>query len=222
VPSARKQLRELLDRRLVALGAPGGQAAYGIDAGLDANSTYDPDAVVRIDAEIARRFEKTRAVMITDTSGFTAQTKAHGVTHFLAKMRRLFRIAQPIIARHGAELVKVDADDLFIVCESADALLSVARDLLAALEEYNLAHTDFIGISVGLGHGPILLIERDLFGDAVNTASKLGEDIGLVGEILVTESFRAALGAENAAACTAVSPAEVAARGGKFPFFSIR
>lgn len=199
MPSARKQLRELLDRRLAAV------------------DRSDAAEVALIDAEVARRFEKPLAVMITDTSGFTAQTKAHGVTFFLMKMRRLFRIAEPIIVRHGAELVKVDADDLFVVCDSADALLQVARDLLAALDEYNVTHADFLGISIGLSYGKTLVIERDIFGDAVNTASKLGEDIGLVSEILATESFLAALSAENTAACASV---DHVARGGKFPFYS--
>ncbi len=192
-------MRELLDRR------------------LDAVDRSDTNEIAQIDAEVARRFERPMAVMITDTSGFTAQTKAHGVTFFLMKMRRLFRIAEPIILRHGAELVKVDADDLFIVCDSADALLQVARELLAALDEYNVVHTDFLGISVGLGFGNTLVIERDIFGDAVNTASKLGEDVGLVSEILVTQSFLAALNPENAAACTTV---DHVSRGGKFPFYA--
>lgn len=199
MPSARKQLRDLLDRRLAAVDRD------------------EADVVAQIDAEVARRFERPLAVMITDTSGFTAQTKAHGVTSFLMKMRRLFRIAQPIILRHGAELVKVDADDLFVVADSADALLQVARDLLAALDEHNAAHADFLGISIGLGYGKTLVIERDIFGDAVNTASKLGEDIGLVSEMLATESFVAALGPENAAACTKV---DHVTRGAKLPFYA--
>ena len=43
-------------------------------------------------------------------------------------------------------------------------------------------------MSVGIDFGRVLLIdELDFFGDPVNTASKLGEDLAIKAETLVTE-----------------------------------
>ena len=43
-------------------------------------------------------------------------------------------------------------------------------------------------LSVGIDYGEVLLIgESDYYGDPVNTASKLGEDLAVRGETLVTE-----------------------------------
>ena len=47
-------------------------------------------------------------------------------------------------------------------------------------------------LCVGIGYGRVLRIgDRDVFGQEVNAASKLGEDLATAGEILVTEAVRA-------------------------------
>ena len=44
-------------------------------------------------------------------------------------------------------------------------------------------------LSIGIGYGPILVVENeDMWGNEVNLASKLGEDIAQDGEILLTEA----------------------------------
>ena len=41
---------------------------------------------------------------------------------------------------------------------------------------------------MGIDHGELLLVgDSDFFGDPVNTASKLGEDLAVTGETLITE-----------------------------------
>ena len=45
--------------------------------------------------------------------------------------------------------------------------------------------------SIGIGHGRILnLDEDDMFGDEVNLASKLGEDVAESGMVLLTDAAR--------------------------------
>ena len=45
-----------------------------------------------------------------------------------------------------------------------------------------------VHISCGIDHGRILIVgNEDCFGDAVNRACKLGEDVAAKGEILVTK-----------------------------------
>lgn len=48
-------------------------------------------------------------------------------------------------------------------------------------------------MAIGIGYGPILLAAEDFFGDEVNQASKLGEDIAGHGEVLLTGAARKAL-----------------------------
>jgi len=131
----------------------------------------------------------------------------------------LFHIAEPIVAKHGAAWVKVDADDLFITVPDPSELFGLAHDLQASIRDHNAKDKEHpIGLAIGLGFGPILVVEHDIFGDAVNTASKLGEDIGKEGEILLTEAMYQALKKEEAALCTPA--ADYAARGSKYPFYT--
>src|SRR5262249_22958190 len=119
------------------------------------------------------------------------------------------------------KLVKVDADDLFITNPDPNAMFTLARDLQAAVAAHNRSQpAHAIGLSIGLGFGPTLVIEHDIFGDPVNTASKLGEDIGAAGEILITEAMIEALGKNSTERCTRVE--NFAARGSKYPFYTCR
>ncbi|MBI3268169.1 MAG: hypothetical protein HYZ53_04045 [Planctomycetes bacterium] len=73
-------------------------------------------------------------------------------------------------------------------------------------------------MGIGLGYGPVIDLDDDLWGNAVNTASKLGEDTSEPGEILITEEFYAALIAEHADVSGCV-PVEGAARKASFPYY---
>ena len=59
-----------------------------------------------------------------------------------------------------------------------------------ALASTNLLTADELDIhlSIGIDYGKILIVNnRDIFGDAVNRACKLGEDIAAAGEVLATK-----------------------------------
>jgi class 3 adenylate cyclase len=52
---------------------------------------------------------------------------------------------------------------------------------------------DTVSLSIGIDHGPILDLDgEDFYGDAVNIASKLGEDLADAGDQLVTRTAAAA------------------------------
>ena len=81
------------------------------------------------------------------------------------------------------------------------ALLGTGNNAAEAIQQQlagqGLATTDgcSVGASIGIDVGDILLIrETDFFGDAVNIASRLGEDLAARGEILVSERAWAAAG----------------------------
>lgn len=170
-------------------------------------SVKNPAAVPGIDQRIRERFERPVAVMVTDMAGFTSRTKANGVIDTLSTIRRMQQVGATVIARHGGKLVKADADDLFVTHESPGKLLELARDLVSTLKHEKAFGPDGLSISAGLSYGPALLIgDEELFGDAVNVASKLGEDLAEPTEILATPEFERALAGQTAVA-TSCTPA---------------
>ncbi len=68
-----------------------------------------------------------------------------------------------------------------------DLLLEIANEPLPAASE--------IYIAIGIGYGRVLLVgDDDAYGDEMNVACKLGEDLAEQGEILLTASAHEALG----------------------------
>jgi len=195
---------QMLDRRL--------EAARSAGAG--------PDEIAKIDAAVRARFEKPLGVMITDMSGMTELTKTRGIIGILALIREMQHVTVPVLNEHGATWVKMEADDLFVTHTSAKSLYHAGKGMIAAVKKHNADTKDeSLKMGLGLGYGKVLDLGDDIWGDAVNTASKLGEDTAEPGEILMTEDFHAALVAagEKAPECVLV---EGAARKAKFTYYS--
>lgn len=187
-----------------------------MDRRLDAKTPAD---VAAVDAEIRAKYERRMGVMITDMSGMTELTKTQGILAILALVRRMQRIAAPVLTEHGGHLVKTEADDLFVVHDSAKSLHAIAFGLLAAAKKHNESiGANELSICIGLGFGSVLFLGGEIWGDAVNTASKLGEDTAGGGEVLITEEFHAALLAEGVTPKASLIPESH--RKAKFPYYS--
>jgi adenylate cyclase len=154
------------------------------------NKARTPSGRAHVDAEIRQQYERPMAVMIGDMSGFSRITQAHGILHFLGLIQRMRALAGPIVRGHGGNVVKFEADNLYASFPGADAALEAAIDLHTACEREATTPDDSVRMSLGLGFGPVLDIGGvDFYGDQVNLASKLGEDIAEAGEILVSQAF---------------------------------
>lgn len=144
----------------------------------------------KFDDLVQQQCEQQAAVLITDLSGFTRTTREHGVIHFLSLFRKCQKICLPIIEQHNGELVKDEADDLFALFASPKDAISAGHEMQRAIRAANhiAAETDQIGLAIGIGYGSLLRFSDDAFGDAVNIAFKLGEDLASAGEIRIGSS----------------------------------
>ena len=179
----------------------------------------DPAELAKIDEAVRLRFEKPLGVMITDMSGMTELTKQRGTIGILALIREMQHVTAPVVKKNGGTWVKMEADDLFVTHSSAKALYATGREMLDAIAAHaGATRDDSIKMGIGLGFGKVLDLGDDIWGDAVNTASKLGEDTAEPGEILMSDEFHAQLVAEGGAApeCRLV---DAAARKAKFAYY---
>ncbi|MGH8224251.1 MAG: adenylate/guanylate cyclase domain-containing protein, partial [Woeseiaceae bacterium] len=130
------------------------------------------------------------ATFISDMANFSSLSRRFGVCHFLKLIHRAREVIGPIVAEHRGRLLKCDADNCYAFFPSADDALQASIEMNAAFFRANqqLELPDHIYLSVGIDYGDLLLVgHEDFYGDPVNTASKLGEDLAIRGEILVTE-----------------------------------
>jgi adenylate cyclase len=149
----------------------------------------DEAARQQAEAHIWERYGTRGVAFVSDMCSFSRTTRAHGICHFLCLIEHARRIIAPEVLRHGGKLLKFEIDNSFAFFPDVDSAVHCAHDLNARITETNhkRAAEDRITIAIGIDHGDLLLIEdRDFFGDPVNTACKLGEDVAAEGEILVT------------------------------------
>ena len=70
------------------------------------------DSIAR---HIESKYMRDAVLVITDMSGFTRITREEGILHFMMLIKEMQAICVPIFERYGGRLVKVEADDLFVI-----------------------------------------------------------------------------------------------------------
>jgi class 3 adenylate cyclase len=153
-----------------------------------------------VDRRIWDLFGETWSVMFTDLSGFSRRVAEFGIIHFLQTIYEAERLLLPCIDEHDGILLKLDGDSMLVIFRRPERALDCAVRMQTILAEYNLDRpdTERILLCVGLGYGHLLHIgDADVFGAEVNAASKMGEDMGRAGEILVTGAVADAVRAHS-------------------------
>ena len=142
-------------------------------------------------------FGCVRTVLVLDMAGFTRTSREHGVVYYLTLIEKMRRYTAPLVIQAGGRAVKYEADNLFAVFPDPEAGMNFLANAYAVMDEANVGRdtSEQIHICAGLDHGRILLDEKDFFGDPVNVASKLGEDLARRGEVLISETVNEALSA---------------------------
>jgi adenylate cyclase len=153
-----------------------------------------PEEQEALAARIEAEFGEDRAVLSLDMSGFSRTTQLRGITAFLLMIHQMKLLARPAIEAAGGILVKSEADNLHCLFPDVPEAVAGARQIMNRLDTVNLLLPEDrrLYASIGIGYGRILNVdEEDMFGDEVNLASKLGEDIAQQGMILLTAAARA-------------------------------
>ncbi|RLJ67578.1 adenylate/guanylate cyclase domain-containing protein [Sulfurisoma sediminicola] len=150
-----------------------------------------------IDARIWDLFGEEWAVMFTDLAGFSSGVASFGIIHFLQVIYESQRLLIPRIDADDGILLKVEGDSMLVIFRNVTKAIDCARAMQQACRDYSTTRdaAEQVRLCVGLGFGRVLRIgDRDVYGNQVNAAAKLGEDIARAGEILVTGAVREAAG----------------------------
>lgn len=150
----------------------------------------EPHRASEIDAEIWQQLGSEGAILVIDMSGFTRTTKEFGILHFLAMHRQAMELCRPKISDWTGLTLKEDADNLIAILPKTSNAIHAAIQIQKDAAAYNqsVEYARQIGICIGISYGRILKTDQDVFGDPVNVAYKLGEDIADPWEILVSDA----------------------------------
>jgi len=144
----------------------------------------------KIESSLWDEFGAEYAVFVLDMSGFSLLTRKYGIVHYLSMVRRMQMTTEPIVKSYGGFMIKYEADNCFAVFPDPLAAVNASIAMQHAFRAENLLTSDDldIHISCGIDYGKILIVgHEDCFGDPVNRASKMGEDLAVAGEILITK-----------------------------------
>ena len=139
------------------------------------------------------------AVFVLDMSGFSLLTRKYGIVHYLSMVRRMQLTTKPIVKSYGGSMIKYEADNCFAVFPNPLSAVNAAIAMQHAFRAANLLTADELDIHIacGIDYGKVLIIgHEDCFGDPVNRASKMGEDVACSGEIMITREAMQMIPAE--------------------------
>ncbi|MFZ5724212.1 MAG: adenylate/guanylate cyclase domain-containing protein [Pseudomonadota bacterium] len=137
--------------------------------------------------------ESRYAVMFADVSGSTRLYEMLGDQDAKAIIDETIGLMSEITVRHGGTVVKTIGDEVMSRFPEADAAIHAACDIQTALDNKTAVRPGIkVAVRIGVHWGSALLDNNDLFGDAVNVASRMA-GIARARQIITTEDTVGAL-----------------------------
>jgi class 3 adenylate cyclase len=179
--------------------------------------------VASLEEELDRGFGETCAPLVLDSTGFTRATQALGTAYFLSIIYQLRNVCEEVFSRLGAIQMRAYADNFFAEFGNVDDAVAAAFAVHKHFADNPvplLNQQDKFGVCVGIGYGRVLRSEHEgVYGNEMNYASKLGEDIAEAGETLLTQAaFQALSNPES----LQVSKTNIGVSGVEMPVYSVR
>ncbi len=143
------------------------------------------------------------SILFADLAGFTPFSASLPPSELVNMLDAIFSRFDELVDRYGLEKIKTIGDEYMVAAgiptpreDHAEALANLALAMRDSLADFNRHHNTTLQIRIGLNSGPVIagVIGKrrflyDLWGDSVNTASRM-ESHGVPGKIQVTEATR--------------------------------
>ena len=143
------------------------------------------------------------SILFADIAGFTPVSQKMTPDELVEMLDAIFSRFDELVDQYGLEKIKTIGDEYMVASgipipreDHAQALADFALAMRDSLTEYSTAKNVDLQMRIGINSGPVVagVIGKrrflyDLWGDSVNTASRM-ESHGIPGEIQVTEATR--------------------------------
>jgi class 3 adenylate cyclase len=143
-------------------------------------------------------------ILFSDIVGITPYFDKHGDTAGHQKIQTHNKILFPLIRKHRGKVIKTIGDAIMACFDQADDGVEAAIEMQRQIESYNARigeddDDERIYIRIGLHSGRSVFENRDVFGNTVNVAARIGSRAS-GGEILISSFTREMLDRNRKAA----------------------
>lgn len=149
---------------------------------------------------IADRFDEA-TILFADLVNFTLISSRMSATELVYLLNEIFSMFDQLTEKYGLEKIKTIGDAYMVVggiptprTDHAEAVANMALEMLQAVKKFNLKYSESLSLRIGINTGPVVAgvigtkkFTYDLWGDAVNTASRM-ESHGIIERIHVSEA----------------------------------
>ncbi|HBB30465.1 MAG TPA: adenylate/guanylate cyclase domain-containing protein [Cyanobacteria bacterium UBA8803] len=149
---------------------------------------------------IADRFEEV-TILFADIVGFTQLSAEISPTELVNLLNEIFSAFDRLTEKYRLEKIKTIGDAYMVASglpvprpDHAESIAEMALDMQQEVKQFNQLHSTKLDIRIGINTGEVVAgvigtkkFIYDLWGDAVNTASRM-ESHGIAGAIQVTEA----------------------------------
>jgi adenylate cyclase len=143
----------------------------------------DPKALQELE-----RFRRTLVVMFSDIQGSTAYFEKHGDAAGLLMVHQCNDTIRRLVLKHGGAVIKTIGDGTMVTFPEAKGAIEAAIEIQMALMKFRTdrPEAERIALRIGMHYGTGIVRTNDVFGDVVNTASRV-ESVAAPGQIVVSE-----------------------------------
>ena len=118
-----------------------------------------------------------------------------GAVSGLARILRARALLSDAVATHGGRVVKVQGGTLFAVFDHPVGAVACGVRAMGSIAAHNrsVGNGSRLPLSIGIDAGNALVLPSDVYGNPVNVASKLGEELGVDGSLRISANVRASV-----------------------------
>jgi class 3 adenylate cyclase len=148
------------------------------------------DGDASVENDIMKKYERKLTIMFSDIKGYTRMTESQSPLETMQILQESDDIFLPIFKKHEGTLIKKIGDAFMARFDSADSALIACMQIQQAIHLNNKKREEAGKIRwevrIGLNTGNVIVKDGDVYGDAVNVASRV-ESSGEANEVFCTE-----------------------------------
>jgi len=146
----------------------------------------------KFEFQLKREHSQNLTVFFVDMVGYTEKTAHSDITKLMLLVKQFDETVVPTVGTYNGQIVKKMGDGILAVFKHPVNAAISALEIQGKIREYNLhaVEEEKFSVRIGIHSGSVMWRENDIYGDVVNTASRL-EGAAVPDEILVTDTVYA-------------------------------